>query len=164
MITLDSEVRAEVSRLRASEKASRVIDAAFDEGRFAFVSGITRDECRFRNPARRNAWERGWLESERERAEHNSIKGMSESEKAEPREKLSALKMMIQEEPAHSASYPDFHPLKKRWALRRSSLNPQEAFALLERHRDTIEVTGSYGLLPRFVAVTEHEDPLTPLI
>jgi len=95
MTSLDPEVRAEVSKLRASEKEARILDAAFDEGRFAFVSGITRDECRFRNPARRNAWERGWLESERERAEHESIKNMSEAEKAEARQKLSAIKSMI---------------------------------------------------------------------
>ena len=90
-----SEIRSEVSRLKASEKEAKVLDAAFDEGRFAFVSGMPRDECRFRNPARRNAWERGWLESERERAEHDSIKGMSEGEKAQTRQKLSALKEMI---------------------------------------------------------------------
>jgi len=95
MTSFDPEVRAEVSKLRASEKEARILDAAFDEGRFAFVSGITRDECRFRNPARRNAWERGWLESERERAEHDSIKAMSEAEKAETRQKLSAIKSMI---------------------------------------------------------------------
>ena len=95
MTSFDPEVRAEVSKLRASEKEARILDAAFDEGRFAFVSGITRDECRFRNPARRNAWERGWLESERERAEHDSIKSMSEDEKAETRQKLSAIKSMI---------------------------------------------------------------------
>jgi hypothetical protein len=51
--------------------------------------------CRFRNPVRRNAWERGWLESERERGEHESIKAMSEAEKADTRQKLSALKEMI---------------------------------------------------------------------
>ena len=95
MSKVDQEIRAEVSRLKVSEKEARIIDAAFDEGRFAFVSGITRDECRFRNPARRNAWERGWLESERERAEHASIKAMSEAEKAEARQKLSAIKSMI---------------------------------------------------------------------
>jgi ribosome modulation factor len=95
MTSLDPEVRTEVSKLRASEKEARILDAAFDEGRFAFVSGISRDECRFRNPARRNAWERGWLESDRERAEHESIKAMSDNEKAETREKLSALKAII---------------------------------------------------------------------
>ena len=95
IIPHDSEVRAEVKRLKASEKEARILDAAFDEGRFAFVSGIPRDDCRFRNPARRNAWERGWLASERERAEHDSIKTMSESEKVATREKLSALKAMI---------------------------------------------------------------------
>ena len=96
MTHIDPEVRSEISRIKASKKEAKVLDAAFDEGRFAFVSGVPRDECRFRNPARKNAWERGWLESERERAEHESIKGMSESEKAEMREKLSALKMMIE--------------------------------------------------------------------
>lgn len=95
MTSLDAEIRSEVSKLLASEKEARILDSAFDDGRFAFVSGITRDGCRFRNPARRNAWERGWLESERERAEHDSIKTMSEAEKAEAREKLSALKAMI---------------------------------------------------------------------
>jgi ribosome modulation factor len=91
----DPEIRSEVRRIKASEKEAKVLDAAFDEGRFAFVSGVSRDECRFRNPARKNAWERGWLESERERAEHDSIKNMSASEKAETREKLSTLKSMI---------------------------------------------------------------------
>jgi len=91
----DPEIRAEVSRIKASKKEANVLAAAFDEGRFAFVSGISREECRFRNPARRNAWERGWLESEREREEHGSIKGMSEDKKAETRQKLSALKEMI---------------------------------------------------------------------
>lgn len=95
MTRIETKVRAEVSKLRTSEKEAKIIDAAFDEGRFAFVSGITRDDCRFRNPARRNAWERGWLESERERAEHDSIKGMTEIEKAETREKLSAIKALI---------------------------------------------------------------------
>jgi ribosome modulation factor len=92
---VDPEIRAEIQRHKASEKEARILDAAFDEGRFAFVSGITRDECRLRNPARRNAWERGWLESEREKAEHDSIKSMSEDEKAETRQKLSALKEII---------------------------------------------------------------------
>ena len=95
MTNIDPEVRSEISRIKASEKEAKALDAAFDEGRFAFVSGISRDECRFRNPARRNAWERGWLESERERAEHDSIKNMSEAEKAEARQKLSAIKSMI---------------------------------------------------------------------
>jgi ribosome modulation factor len=95
MTSLDPEVRAEVSKLRASEKEARIPDAAFDEGRFAFISGVSKEGCRFRNPARRNAWERGWLESERERSEHESIKAMSEAEKAETREKISALKRRI---------------------------------------------------------------------
>jgi len=95
LTSLDPELRAKVSKLKASEEEAKILDAAFDEGRFAFVSGITRDGCRFRNPARRNAWERGWLESERERAEHESIKTMSESERAETRRKLSDLKSII---------------------------------------------------------------------
>lgn len=65
LTSLDSELRAEVSKLKASEKETKILDAAFDEGRFAFISDISRDGCRFRNSARRNAWERGWLESER---------------------------------------------------------------------------------------------------
>ena len=93
----DPEIRAEVSKLKASEKEAKILDAAFDEGRFAFISGITRDGCRFRNPARRNAWERGWLESERERVEHDSIKAMSEAEKDDTRGKLLALKAIIGE-------------------------------------------------------------------
>lgn len=96
MSKIDPEIRAEVSRLKISEKEARIIDAAFDEGRFAFVSGITRDECRFRNPARRNAWERGWLESERERADNDLIKNIGEPEKAETRQKLAAMKTMIE--------------------------------------------------------------------
>lgn len=91
----DPEIRSEVRRIKASEKEAKVLDAAFDEGRFAFVSGIGRDECRFRNSARRNAWERGWLESELERAEHDSIKSMSASERAKTRENLSSLKEMF---------------------------------------------------------------------
>jgi hypothetical protein len=50
MTSLDPEVRAKVSKLRASEKESRILDAAFDEGRFAFISGIPKEGCRFRNP------------------------------------------------------------------------------------------------------------------
>jgi ribosome modulation factor len=92
---LNPEIRAEIERLKASEKEARVLDAAFNEGRFAFVSGLARDECRFRNPARRNAWERGWLESEREKVEQDSVKGMSEIQKAATRAKLSALKEII---------------------------------------------------------------------
>ncbi len=95
MTNIAPEIRAELSRIKASKKEAKVLDAAFDEGRFAFISGIARDECRFRNPARRNAWERGWLESERERAEHDSIKSMSASEKAKTRENLSSLKQMV---------------------------------------------------------------------
>jgi ribosome modulation factor len=76
MSPIDPEIRSEVKRIRGSEKEAKILAAAFDEGRFAFISGITRDGCRFRNPARRNAWERGWLESARERAEHDSIKAM----------------------------------------------------------------------------------------
>jgi ribosome modulation factor len=90
MTSLDPEVRAQVSKLRASEKESGLLESAFDEGRFAFVSGITREECRFRNPSRKNAWERGWLKSEREMAEHDSIKGISAAEKVATRGKLSA--------------------------------------------------------------------------
>lgn len=97
MTSLDAELRAEVSKLKASEKEAKILEAAFDEGRFAFVSGISRDGCRLRNPARRNAWERGWLESERERAEHDAIKRMSETEKTATRQKLSALRTMIGE-------------------------------------------------------------------
>jgi ribosome modulation factor len=95
MSSLDPEIRSEVGKIKASEKETKILDAAFDEGRFAFVSGISRDGCRFRNPARRNAWERGWLASEQERAEHDSIKSMTEEEKTETRGKLSALKAMI---------------------------------------------------------------------
>ena len=95
MSSLDPEIRSEVGKIKASEKETKILDAAFDEGRFAFVSGISRDGCRFRNPARRNAWERGWLASEQERAEHESIKAMSEGEKAETREKLSTLKALV---------------------------------------------------------------------
>ena len=95
MSKVDPEIRAEVSRLKVSENEARILNAAFDEGRFAFISGTPKENCRFRNPARRNAWERGWLESERERAEHESIKTMSEAEKAEARQKLSAIKSMI---------------------------------------------------------------------
>ena len=95
MSKVDPEIRAEVSRLKVSENEARILNAAFDEGRFAFISGIPKEGCRYRNPARRNAWERGWLESERERAEHDSIKAMSEAEKAETRQKLSAIKSMI---------------------------------------------------------------------
>lgn len=86
MSSLDPEIRSEVGKIKASEKETKILDAAFDEGRFAFVSGISRDGCRFRNPARRNAWERGWLESERGRAEHDSVKARSEYEKAKPRQ------------------------------------------------------------------------------
>lgn len=96
MSSFDTELRSEVSKLRASEKEAKILDAAFDEGRFAYVSGITRDGCRFKNPARRNAWERGWLDSERERAEHDSIKAMTDTEKAKTRQKLSVLKAMIE--------------------------------------------------------------------
>ena len=88
----DPEIRAEVSRIKASKKEANDLAAAFDEGRFAFISGISREECRFRNPARRNAWERGWLESERERAEHDSIKNMSEEQRLQTITRLSALK------------------------------------------------------------------------
>lgn len=95
MSSLDSEIKFEVRKILASQKEAKILDAAFDEGRFAFVSGISREGCRFRNPARRNAWERGWLESERERAEYDSIKTMSELEKDEALEKLSAIKAMI---------------------------------------------------------------------
>lgn len=95
MTLLDPEIRGELSKIQSSEKDARIPVAAFDEGRFAFVSGISRDGCRFRNPARRNAWERGWLASEQERAEHDSIKSMTEEEKTETRGKLSALKAMI---------------------------------------------------------------------
>ena len=95
MSKVDPEIRAEVSRLKVSENEARILNAAFDEGRFAFISGIPKEGCRYRNPARRNAWERGWLESERERAEHDSIKAMSEAEKAETRQKLSTIKSMI---------------------------------------------------------------------
>ena len=59
MTSLDPEVRAELNKLRAGAKEAKILDAAFDEGRFAFISGISREDCRFRNPARRNAWERG---------------------------------------------------------------------------------------------------------
>jgi hypothetical protein len=55
----DPEIRAEVNRLKAAKKETKALDAAFDEGRFAFVSGITREGYRSRNPAGRNAWERG---------------------------------------------------------------------------------------------------------
>jgi hypothetical protein len=41
MAILDPEIRSEVSRLKGSQKESRIIDAAFDEGRFAFISGMT---------------------------------------------------------------------------------------------------------------------------
>jgi ribosome modulation factor len=96
MTKTDPDIRDELKKLKASEKEAKILDAAFDEGRFAFVSGISREDCRFRNPARRNAWERGWLQSEREMAEHDSIKAMTDTEKAETRQKLSDLKAMIE--------------------------------------------------------------------
>ena len=63
MTSLDHEIRGEVTKLRASGKAARILEGAFDEGWVAFVSGIARDGCRFLNPVRRNAWERVWLAS-----------------------------------------------------------------------------------------------------
>lgn len=83
MSPIDTELRSKVSKLSSSEKEAKILGAAFDEGRIACVSGISREDCRFPNPVRRNAWERGWLESERKRAGHDSIKDMSESERAE---------------------------------------------------------------------------------
>jgi len=41
---IDPEIRAEVSRLKVSEKEARILDAAFDEGRFAFiVTGVPKE-------------------------------------------------------------------------------------------------------------------------
>lgn len=93
----DQEIRCEVNRLKVAKKEAKALDAAFDEGRFDFTRGLSRDGCRFRNSARRNAWERGWLDSERERQEHDAVKGISELEKAETRRKLSTLRAMIGE-------------------------------------------------------------------
>lgn len=45
MTTTDPEIRAEVQRIKASEKEAKILDAAFDKGRFAFISGMTRDGC-----------------------------------------------------------------------------------------------------------------------
>jgi hypothetical protein len=37
MTSLNPEIRAEVSKLRASKKQARIIDAAFDEGRLVGI-------------------------------------------------------------------------------------------------------------------------------
>jgi len=41
MTLLDPEIRGELSKIRSSEKDARIPAAAFDQGRFAFVSGKT---------------------------------------------------------------------------------------------------------------------------
>ena len=43
MTSLDTEVRAEVNKLKSSEKESRILDAAFDEGGLAFISGVAKE-------------------------------------------------------------------------------------------------------------------------
>lgn len=95
MPTFDPELRTEVNPVKASDKKAKVLDTALDEGRFAFISGMTKEGCRFRNPARRNAWERGWSESERKKAEQDSIKGMSNEEKLQKLKRLSAVKAIL---------------------------------------------------------------------
>lgn len=82
---VDPDLKSAIRKVIVTGMDARQIKSAFDEGRFAFASGITRDECRFRNTAKRNAWERGWLESEREKIEHVGIATLSDADKAEIR-------------------------------------------------------------------------------
>jgi ribosome modulation factor len=90
-----AEIKRAISQAKHDAKEERAVQRAFEDGQTAQLVGETLESCRLKIPARRNAWERGWLDAERKRAEHESIKAMSEAEKAEARQKLSAIKSMI---------------------------------------------------------------------
>ena len=93
-----AEITRAISQAQHDAKEERAIQRAFEDGQTAQLVGETLASCRLKLPARRNAWERGWLDTERKRAEHDVLKTMSEAQKAETRQKLSAIKTMLEGE------------------------------------------------------------------
>lgn len=90
-----AEIRRGIRRAIHDAKEELAVQRAFEDGQSAQLVGESLASCRLRIPARRNAWERGWLDADRKRAEYDLIRNMSEDEKAVKRQKLSALKEMI---------------------------------------------------------------------
>jgi len=93
-----AEIKRAISQAKHDAKEERAVQRAFEDGQTAQLSGEPLTSCRLKLPARRNSWERGWLDTERKRAEQNVIKGMSETEKADIRQNLSSIKTMLEGE------------------------------------------------------------------
>jgi ribosome modulation factor len=89
-----AEITRAISQAQHDAKEERAIQRAFEDGQTAQLVGETLASCRLKLPARRNAWERGWLDTERKRAEYNAIKNISNDEKLQTLKRLSALKAM----------------------------------------------------------------------
>ena len=78
-----SEIKAARAAVLARERIEETHHRAFEDGQSAFLVGIPLDSCRFRSPAKRNAWERGWRDAERIQLEQKALKTLSNSQKEE---------------------------------------------------------------------------------
>ena len=90
-----SEIRSAIARLRAGERMSAALRAAFDAGYQARLSDVPVSACRLRRPDRRNAWLRGWLEAERVLSEAEAVRSLSPGERAKGLEALAVLRAKL---------------------------------------------------------------------
>gem|GEM_PF-1285328 len=62
-----AEIKRAISQVKHYAKEERAVQRAFEDGQTAQLSGKPLPRCQLKLPARRNAWERGWLDAERKR-------------------------------------------------------------------------------------------------
>jgi len=62
-----AEIKRAISQVKHDAKEERAVQRAFEDGQTAQLVGETLASCRLKILARRNAWERGWLDAEPKR-------------------------------------------------------------------------------------------------
>jgi ribosome modulation factor len=87
-----TELRATVARLKAEAREEKALQRAFEDGQGACLAGEPVTACPLRLPARRNAWERGWRDAERQRAEGEVRRSLSPEERARGQAELAELR------------------------------------------------------------------------
>jgi ribosome modulation factor len=95
-INEQAELRATVARLKAEARAEaredKALQRAFEDGQGACLAGEPVTACPLRRPARRNAWERGWRDTERQRAETEVRRSLSPEDRAKGQAELAELR------------------------------------------------------------------------
>jgi ribosome modulation factor len=65
---------------------------AFEDGQTACLAGEPVMACPLRLPARRNAWERGWIDAEHQRTEAEARRSLSPKDRARGQAELPELR------------------------------------------------------------------------